>query len=519
MHGYNLQVENTYLYFRFVSQLLTTMQHSAGNESAPSRLRAVLPPVNFISLHYAYFIVVCLFASLIFWCSSDSARRISYTDSLFLVVSAMTETGLNTVNLSEMTTWQQILLFLLIIFGSAIWISIWTVLARNRAFEQRFKDVVSVDRLRRANRSSLVSLSRSRFMLSQGRRSLYVIPPPAMAESPDLVRKSTSIPDNPDDFILDVHAHGTHCAGTANLSNMNVPQPSPTLAHIAFAETSRSSPENNPPTGISTAASYAYRASRNNTARRTGTRRQEEHMGTEGDEKGKFGVRCLFARAASRNAQFHDLSREERRVLGGCEYRALRVLAVIVPVYFFLWQVIGCIALGAWINRHRPQPPLRNGIDPWWLGIWLGASAFNNSGMSLLDLNMIPFQDSYYVLVIMGLLILAGNTAFPIFLRLTLWGLLQVLAVATVETDFCEMKETLQFILDYPRRVYTNLFPQRQTWWLVFMLLLLNSVDWVAFELLNIGNPAVESLSKGSRAMDGLFQALGKPCSEVSLAC
>ena len=471
----------------------------------------MLPPVNFISIHYAYFIVVCMFASLIFWASSNPAHSISYPDSLFLVVSAATETGLNTVNLSEMTTWQQILLFLLIIFGSAIWVSIWTVLARKHVFETRFKDVVRADRLRRANRPSLGSLSRLRFMPSQGRRSLNVIPSPAINDTPDVVGKSTSSPANLDDPILNVHEHHTQCTGTTGFSDKNESQCSPTLAHIAFAESPHSSPEKHPPTGISTAAQYGYLGSLNNATRRIGSHRHEP-MEPERNEKGEFSVRSLFARAAGRNAQFHDLSREERRVLGGCEYRALRVLAVVIPLYFFLWQLIGCIALGAWINHHRPEPPLRNGINPWWLGIFNGASAFNNSGMSLLDLNMIPFQDSYYVLVTMGLLILAGNTAFPIFLRLILWGLLQVLAVATGEIEFHELKETLQFILDYPRRVYTNLFPQRQTWWLVFMLILLNSVDWVAFELLNIGNPAVESLSKGSRVIDGLFQAVGKLC-------
>ncbi|KAK3391537.1 cation transport protein-domain-containing protein [Sordaria brevicollis] len=454
------------------------MQQSAGSERPPSRLRAVLPPVNFISIHYAYFIVVCLLASLIFWGSSHPTQRISYTDSLFLVVSAMTETGLNTVDLSTITLWQQILLFLLIISGSAIWVSIWTVQIRKHAFEERFKDLVRTDRLRRASRSSLVSLSRLRFMSAQGRPSLDAMPPPTMAETPDLISQSTPSPGKP--------------------GEKNAPQ------HIAFAETPYPCPETYPPTGMSTGAQHAYLAR----ARRIGPQRQGQSMETEGGGKGEFSMRSIFARSASRNAQFHDLSREERRALGGCEYRALRVLAVIVPLYFCLWQLIGCIALGAWIKRHRPEPPLANGINPWWLGIFNGASAFNNSGMTLLDQNLIPFRDSYYVLITMGLLILAGNTAFPIFLRLILWGLLRALTATTLETDLCDLKETLQFILDYPRRVYTNLFPQRQTWWLVFMLILLNSVDWVAFELLNIGNPAVELLSKGSRIMDGLFQAL-----------
>ena len=49
----------------------------------------LLPPLNFITIHYAYFISTCLVASLIFWGSSTPAKSVSYIDSLFLVVSAM----------------------------------------------------------------------------------------------------------------------------------------------------------------------------------------------------------------------------------------------------------------------------------------------------------------------------------------------------------------------------------------------------------------------------------------------
>ncbi|KAJ4114837.1 hypothetical protein BFJ63_vAg17959 [Fusarium oxysporum f. sp. narcissi] len=64
-------------------------------------VRKYLPPLNFITIHYAYFIVVCLISSVIFWQSSDPASPVSYTDSLFLVVSAMTEAGLNTDNIAR----------------------------------------------------------------------------------------------------------------------------------------------------------------------------------------------------------------------------------------------------------------------------------------------------------------------------------------------------------------------------------------------------------------------------------
>ena len=125
-------------------------------------LISYLPPLNFITVHYAYFIIICLITSLIFWGSSDPSRSITYTDSLFLVVSAMTEAGLNTVNLSQMTTFQQFLLWFLIMIGGSIWVSIGTVLTRKRVFESRFKGVVRELKERGRGRSRRGSMSMAR---------------------------------------------------------------------------------------------------------------------------------------------------------------------------------------------------------------------------------------------------------------------------------------------------------------------------------------------------------------------
>ncbi|CAK7245781.1 MAG: hypothetical protein STHCBS139747_007373 [Sporothrix thermara] len=124
-----------------------------------------------------------------------------------------------------------------------------------------------------------------------------------------------------------------------------------------------------------------------------------------------------------------------------------------------------------------------NGINPWWLGIFNGASAFNNSGMSLLDANMIPFENAHFVIITMGLMILAGNTAYPVFLRFIFWAMLNILHWSTGDDQFSETKETIAFILQYPRH-------------------------WVAFEVLNLKNPVVNEIPMGSRILDGLFQAI-----------
>jgi Trk/Ktr/HKT type cation transporter len=77
------------------------------------------------------------------------------------------------------------------------------------------------------------------------------------------------------------------------------------------------------------------------------------------------------------------------------------------------------------------------------------------------------------------------------------------------ENEQCRSwRETIDFILKYPRRVYTNLFPSAQTWFLFFILILLNAIDWTGFEVLNRHNLIVMTIPMGYRLLDGLFQSL-----------
>lgn len=76
--------------------------------------------MRFLTIHYAYFIGTCLIGSLILWGAAHPLGSLRYVDALFLAVSAMTLAGLNTVNLSTLNTFQQLLLFFLIILGSAV---------------------------------------------------------------------------------------------------------------------------------------------------------------------------------------------------------------------------------------------------------------------------------------------------------------------------------------------------------------------------------------------------------------
>lgn len=476
-------------------------------------VRAFLPPLNFITIHYAYFGIVVLVTSAIFWASSHPSYSISYTDSLFLTVSAMTEAGLNPVNLSQMTTWQQILLFLLILFGGAIWVSIWTVAFRLHAFEKHFKDIVRAEREKSrrpsSSRNHSVSFFRTASIGKAANSSTAHSGLAGLESKPEADGGTADVRDDSPHRLSTGRGTGsaTHQDETAHLQvngqASRDASPSP-HTRITFAD-------DPPAPGSRHARTTASAYNTNDTGPR---RRNIDASETKEQEKGNvMGFpsmhNFLTSKTVGRNAQFHGLTSEERDHLGGCEYRALKVISVVVPLYFSLWQFLGCISLGAWIAYNKPEAATSNGLNPWWTGIFFGVSAFNNSGMALLDLNVIPFQTSYFVLIVMGLMILAGNTAYPVFLRFIFWTMLKVVSWATDGETLTEFKDTLKFILKYPRRVYTNMFPARQTWWLLFMVFLLNCIDWVGFEILNLGNPTIEAIPVGPRIIDGLFQGLG----------
>lgn len=441
-------------------------------------------------------------SSLIFWGSSTPSRSISYTDSLFLIVSAMTEAGLNTINLSQLNTFQQWLLWLHILIGSAIFVSAFVVQIRKRAFESRFKAIIKAQKEERRER---LSLSRRRTHRRSASNSRY-------AEGPYDESAFESRHSQPRDPASE------EATSAADVKSSVKGAQSPTVA----ARSDESSVGDSEIAGVvdeKVGDAVADRITFSEASLGPNSSRQRRNSNQNLAQGSALATSNYLVKSGAslhshdfitsdnvgRNSQFRGLTREERESLGGVEYRAIKLFSYIVPLYFISWQIFTCIGLGAYMAHNKAEVIRDNGLNPWWLGAFNAVSAFNNSGMSLLDANMIPFQTSIYVLITMGLLILAGNTAYPIFLRLILWTMLRVLPEGERYRD---LRDTLEFILRHPRRVYTNLFPSNPTWWLLFALVVLNGTDWLAFELLNMGNPAVQALPRHARVLDGLFQAV-----------
>ncbi|KAJ3993863.1 cation transport protein-domain-containing protein [Lentinula boryana] len=214
-----------------------------------------------------------------------------------------------------------------------------------------------------------------------------------------------------------------------------------------------------------------------------------------------------FEAVVGRNSAFPLLSDEQLEELGGVEYRALNALLWIVAAYHIGVQLISFVVIASymtmsrWNNDFLP-PALHRPVSSTWFSLFQTVSAYTNTGTSLVDTSMVPFQKAYPVIVFMVFLILAGNTAFPIFLRASIFILSKIVPRTS------RLHETLQFLLDHPRRCFIYLFPSHQTWFLLTIVVALNVTDWLSFMVLDIGTPAIEAIPVGVRLIIGVLQAV-----------
>ncbi|KAI7883489.1 hypothetical protein K492DRAFT_126339 [Lichtheimia hyalospora FSU 10163] len=203
-----------------------------------------------------------------------------------------------------------------------------------------------------------------------------------------------------------------------------------------------------------------------------------------------------------------QLTLKQRYHIGGVEYRAIDFLSKLVPFFYFFTIVVFCFALRIYIacstyaqgvlETSNPEP-----VNPWMFSFFTGVAAFNNLGLTPLSASLVPFQSAPAPLILCSLLVVFGNTAYAIVLRGIIWCLYKI-----IPHHYIMATETMRFLLDHPRRCYTNLFSSSQTWWLVFALVTINLVEIVVFLATNFWLPVLEGLSWGSRVLDAYFQGV-----------
>lgn len=244
-----------------------------------------------------------------------------------------------------------------------VWVSIAIVFVRRRAFEKRFSDIVEEQQRLRKRKGSL----------SLRRLSSASIPRPFANNNLGLLRSrsfrtepkeqpSTMQPDH------DHHDPESNMGISAPLESHTVLQKKSSFNDGSQDEQEQGQQDDSAPNQITFAADVqdpsptAYQ--RNLRPPYTNVRGQVESQEKGHNEEAADHL-SHFLDMFGRNSSFHHLSEAERRRLGGVEYRAVCLLSVIVPLYLFLWQFLGALAVGAYVARNHGDLTRQNGINPW----------------------------------------------------------------------------------------------------------------------------------------------------------
>jgi Trk-type K+ transport system membrane component len=175
------------------------------------------------------------------------------------------------------------------------------------------------------------------------------------------------------------------------------------------------------------------------------------------------------ARAAAAAAAFSEEDAEDYAALSQefeAQNEALITVAVAVALYVLFWHVFGAIAFASCYAAEGPHLPslVARNISPTWLSIFLLSSALNNTGLSLLDDSLISIALRPKSLMVLAAAIVAGNTGWPVALRLALhaWSVIGS-ALGGEASGGWRRCRGARYALQHPERCYHLLYDARGT--------------------------------------------------------
>ncbi|KAH6636449.1 cation transport protein-domain-containing protein [Chaetomium tenue] len=476
------------------------------------------PELNYITLHYAWIIFAGLLALVVLY----PYGNISAMDAWFFGASASTESGLNTVDIKDLKTYQQVYTYVIPIITNLGFINIIVITVRLRWFEKRFKAVASSSKL--SGRSEDIEVQIQAAEPERPKEQSFNTEPAEQnpthekPKADEPTETASSGPQGPRvTFGQDVKEprvdstlyippprerdDGTEAylawrnrriadwnrAGHSFVERNHVAddgEDDSTAANMSLPDEDAIKPV--VPGGVSRRRGYQHEdepsMSRSRTVEQavtslfvlgktvTASSRQSAPTLVQPAEMPYLSKQATLGR----NSSFHRLTAQDRERLGGIEYRALKLLQKIVTE---------CAQ------------------DKTWWAFYLAQTMVNNLGFTLTPDSMITFRDATWVMLVTSFLAYGGETFYPVFMRLIIWIMSKLVPKQS------SLKEPLEFLLNHPRRCSMLLFPSRPTWILFGILFAMNFVDVLLIIVSDLDNPAVNVLPMGPRILAALFQA------------
>ncbi|GAM21900.1 hypothetical protein SAMD00019534_050750 [Acytostelium subglobosum LB1] len=397
---------------------------------------------HYYRLHFLYFLLTGFFGACIIVSIEAAYSSASFIDCLYTAYSSITSTGLLTVDIARMSVPTQIVMAILIQLGSTVMLTLNVVLIRRYY-------------LRRAYRK---------------RRSFSI----DLAEVDGHINGAALDNDNNNnnDDNHDIIMSGVSSLDDPGTSKENI-------------KTSQTIPRINP--GV-TLDQPLFSSSHSAAGHQDNFHHQydmQDNLITpaEADKDIQIDADSLFILE-------HNI-----------EYRSLGKLLYIIPIYQTVVYLIGFIVLVSLATSSSSSVAItlqKNKINGVWFSIFNTLSAFNNVGVTLVTDNMVQFNQHSFLLLVISMLVVLGNTMFPVVLRLIIW------CMNKISKD----KEPYEHLLNNPRTVYTHLFQAKPTLILLGVWFLFNFSQISLMAILEANEKAFATLSPSDTFMNYLFHSV-----------
>ncbi|KAI4724224.1 TrkH-domain-containing protein [Aureobasidium sp. EXF-10728] len=401
-----------------------TAHFHSWRDRLPSWLRNIR--LNFYRLHLCYFIFAILLSSVIVYGSTTNGNSgnaqeqfdLRYIDALFLCASAMTNSGLNVVNLGAITGFQQAVLFILIPLGNVMVVSMSTVYIRKYFFRKKIRHFLNHSKAGRQIAQDIErdgSKQHDHRDFSQPRRT---------------VEPSSS--RVPKDHEM-----------TAELRNRRPPKKDTSPHHLThfggFPLPWESS-------GFQTLFQAPF---------------QKLHRPPHGEPHNYLS----FKPALDSRGRFLSLDERQREELGGVEYKALVLLGWLLPAYLLFWFTLGIVIL----VPYSYYPPLASvlrtsqpgNLEPGCLGVRVGGL------YAVLISNTAP---ALQILYLAGMYI----SGFPIIISLRQTNIYEErsLGIENNSDEDAENKDEKSYISEHVRKQLAY-----DLWWLILAIWLITIIE------------------------------------------
>eukprot|EP00667_Euglena_gracilis_P002669 EG_transcript_2675 len=179
------------------------------------------------------------------------------------------------------------------------------------------------------------------------------------------------------------------------------------------------------------------------------------------------------------------------------EFRALQSIRRISLGIYTMVILLSFTILAPWLTYAQADIFRERQVDPVWFAWFLVNSAWCNCGFTPFYDNLVMFRTDHMVLLVTSLLILLGNTTYPVLLRFVVYCLHRLYPKYT----------PYKFLLQYPRRCCTHLFQGIHTKVLLLFVAVFTIVQYATIMGFQF-NDSFADMPPVARSLCSWFQAV-----------